>query len=82
MWRCVEGRRVQDGDTVPAGLHLDGEVTHESVFGGGVVEDGFEGGVFEGGAVDVAGDPVVVEDWRALFFFFESIFSVVRYPAE
>jgi hypothetical protein len=31
-----------------------------------VMEDDFEWGVFQGGAVDVAGDPVVVEHWMSL----------------
>ena len=62
----VEGRGVEDGDTVPAGLDLDGEVARESVLRGDVVEDGFEGSVFERCAVDVARDPVVVEDGGTL----------------
>ena len=58
---CLSGRGVEDGNTVPAGLDLDGEVARESVLRGDVVEDGFEGGVFERCAVDVARDPVIVE---------------------
>ena len=65
----VEGCGVEDGDTVPAGLDLDGEVARESVLRGDVVEDGFEGSVFESGAVDVAGYPVVVEYGCALHEF-------------
>lgn len=61
VWRAVERRGVEHGDSVPAGLDLDGEVPLEAVGGGRVVEDGFEGGVFECCAVDIAGDPVVVE---------------------
>lgn len=66
MRRGVKRSGVEDGDAVPAGLDLDGEVALETVRGGTVVEDGFEGGVFEGGAVDVAGYPVVVEYWGTL----------------
>ena len=62
MWGSVEGRGVEDGNTVPAGLDLDGKVSLETVLRVGVVKDGFEGRVFERGTVDVAGDPVVVED--------------------
>lgn len=67
MRRGVKRSGIEDGDAVPAGLDLDGEVALETVGGGTVVEDGFEGGVFEGGAVDVAGYPVVVEYWGALY---------------
>ena len=62
----VERRGVEDGDAVPAGLDLDGEVPLEARRRDGVVEDVFEGGVFEGCAVYVAGYPVVVEDGGAL----------------
>jgi len=39
-----------------------------------VVEDAFEGGVFESGSVDVSGDPVVVE-YRRSDLFVEHVIS-------
>ena len=62
----IERRGVEHRDAVPAGLHLDGQVPLEALLRVRVVEDGLEGRVLERGAVDVAGDPVVVEDGRAL----------------
>ena len=62
----VERRGVEDRDPVPAGLHLDRQVLQEALLRGPVLEDGLEGRVLERGAVDVARDPVVVEDRRAL----------------
>lgn len=79
--RRVERRGVQDRDAVPARLHLHGQVPLVAVLRGGVVEDGLEGGVLQRGAVDVAGDPVVVEDRRALGMQF-SILSAVRLRRE
>lgn len=58
----VKGRRVEDGDSVPARLNLDGEVVLEPTGRLGVVEDVFEGSVFEGGSVNVSGDPVGEEE--------------------
>jgi hypothetical protein len=53
----VHGRGVENGDSVPAGLDLDGEVTLKAVRGFDVTENGFKGGVLKGGAVHVASDP-------------------------
>ena len=64
--RRVERRGVEHGDAVPARLHLDRQVLQEALLRRPVLEDGLEGRVLERGAVDVARDPVVVEDRRAL----------------
>lgn len=62
----VDGCGVEDGDPVPARLDLEGKVVLEATGRLGVVEDLLKGRVFEGGSVDVSGDPVVVEDGRPL----------------
>ena len=56
--QCV----VEDGDGVPSGLNLHGEVPSETNAGGeGIVEDIVDGGIFRAGTTDVYGDPVIVE---------------------
>lgn len=50
---------VEDGDSVPAGLDLDGEMALEAMAGFDVAEDGFKRSVLEGGTVHVASDPAV-----------------------
>lgn len=47
-------------------LTLDWQVSLEAVVRFGVVEDLLEGRVFEGCAVDVPGDPVIIKDWCSL----------------
>jgi hypothetical protein len=54
----VDRGRVHDGNSVPARLNLDREMVLETTAGFGMVEDLLEGGVLEGGSVDVSGDPV------------------------
>lgn len=71
--RRVERRGVKNGYAVPARLHLDGEVLHEALLRGSVLEDGLEGRVLERGAVDVARNPVIVEHGRALCRFVISL---------
>jgi len=53
----VEGSRIEDGDSVPARLDLNGEMVLEPTGGFRVVEDVLEGCVLESGSVDVSGDP-------------------------
>lgn len=59
MWVGVEGSGIEDGDSVPARLHLNGEMSLESVPRFDVVEDGLERSVLEGSTVDITGDPAV-----------------------
>lgn len=66
MFGLVEGRRVEDGDTVPAGLDLNGEVLLEARRRGAMVEDFIERSVFEGSTVDVTRNPIVIEDRSTL----------------
>jgi hypothetical protein len=47
-------------------LDLNREVTLEAEGGFGMVEDVFERSILECGAIDVAGDPVVVKNGLAL----------------
>lgn len=62
----VDGRRVEDGDSVPARLDLERKVVLEATGRLGVVEDLLKGRVLEGSSIDVSGHPVVVEDGRSL----------------
>jgi hypothetical protein len=62
MRLSVEGRRVEDGNSVPARLDLNREVILESTGRLRVMEDVLEGGVLEGGSVDVSGNPVGEEE--------------------
>lgn len=55
---------VEDGDSVPAGLDLDGEMALEAMAGFDVAEDGFKRSVLEGGTVHVASDPAVPKGRR------------------
>jgi hypothetical protein len=64
--RQVEGSRVQDGDAVPTGLDLDGEMLLEAYGRGTVMEYGLKRRIFEGGTVYVTSYPVVVKDGRTL----------------
>lgn len=66
MWLGVKRCRIKDGDTVPAGLHLNWQVGLETAGRFGVMENTFEWCVFEGCAVDITSDPVVVEDGSTL----------------
>jgi hypothetical protein len=67
-WR-VEWGGVHDSNTVPARLHLYGKVALETFLRVWLVEDGLEWRVFEGRAVDVACDPIIIENGRALACF-------------
>ena len=66
VWRRVERRGIKDSDTIPAALHLDGQVPLEPLRAIWVVEDVFKRRVLERGPVDVPRDPVVVKYGRAL----------------
>jgi len=61
MWWAVEGRGVQYGYTIPAGLNLNWEVPLEEGGGLWMVEYSFEGRIFEGCSVYVSSYPVVIE---------------------
>jgi hypothetical protein len=67
VWRLVERCGVEDSDTVPAGLNLDGQMALETVRGWWVVEYRFERSVFECCAVDISCHPVVIEHWSTLY---------------
>lgn len=62
VFRLVEGSRVEDGDTVPAGLDLNGQVLLEAHRRGAVVENILKRGVFESSPVDVTRNPIIIED--------------------
>jgi hypothetical protein len=62
----VEGGRVQDGNSIPAGLDLDREVLLEAHSRGTVMEYSLKGRIFEGCTVYVPSYPVIVEDGRSL----------------
>ena len=66
MFRLVEGSRVEDGDTVPAGLDLNGQVLLEAHRRGAVVENVLKGSVLESSTVDVTRDPIIIEDRSTL----------------
>lgn len=48
---------VENRDSVPARLNLNGEMTLESMAGFEIAEDGFEGCVLEGGSVHISSYP-------------------------
>ena len=66
MFRLVEGCRVKDGDTVPAGLDLNREVLPEAHRRVAMLENILKGSVFESSAVDVARNPIIIEDRSTL----------------
>ena len=64
-WR-IERHWIQDRDTVPTRLDLNGQVTLPALVRDRVVEYHFKWSVFQGGTIDVPRDPVVVEHWMSL----------------
>jgi hypothetical protein len=66
VFRLVEGSRVEDGDTVPAGLDLNGQVLLEARRRGAVVENILKGSIFESSTVDVTRNPIIIEDRSTL----------------
>jgi len=66
VFRLVEGSRVEDGDTVPAGLDLNRHMLLEAHGRGAVVENIFERSVFESSTVDVTRNPIIIEDRSTL----------------
>ena len=64
--RCVEWFGIKDGNTIPTGLDLYRKMALESARRRRIVEDVFERSVLESSAVDVTGNPVIIEDWLAL----------------
>lgn len=62
----IEWCRIQYRDTIPACLHLYGEMHLETFRGLGVMEDGVERCILQRRTVDITGHPIVIEDRRTL----------------